>query len=281
MSEESPGFGDISPGSPLPLGARELAGGVNFALFSRHATGVRLELFNHAEDLVPARSIDLHPAQHNTGDIWHVRVSGVRSGQLYGYRVDGPYAPRDGHRFNAHRLLLDPFATALTRLPPWNFDMAREYEPTSNEPDPVASSRDNAASMPKCIVSAAAFEWGGVLPPRNPWSETIIYEAHVRGFTIHPTSGVEHPGTYRGLIEKLPYLQGLGVTAIELMPVQEFNSVTTSPTLLRGAQPHVNYWGYDPVVFCAPKASYCSVPGDGQQKREFQEMVLECHRAGI
>jgi glycogen operon protein len=137
--------------------------------------------------------------------------------------VDGPYKPAEGHRFNFNRLLLDPFATAISRLPPWDFASARGYDPLVPEQDLAPSKLDNSGSMPKCVFVNEPFEWDGDQPLRHPWSKTVIYEAHVRGFTIHPKSGVDHPGTYRGLMEKIPYLKALGVTAVELMPVQEFN----------------------------------------------------------
>jgi glycogen operon protein len=145
----------------------------------------------------------------------------------------------------------------------------------------VISKLDNSSSMPKCVFVNEPFEWNGDQSPRHPWSETVIYETHVRGFTIHPKSGVDHPGTYRGLIEKIPYLRTLGVTAVELMPVQEFNETSVTRRNPRTNQPLRNYWGYDPVVFGAPKASYSSAGGLGQQKREFKEMVRALHEAGI
>jgi glycogen operon protein len=263
------------------LGTQESGGGVNFAIFSRYASGVRLELFAHPEDAVPARAIDLDPARNRTGDVWHVWIRGVRHGQLYAYRVDGPYQPKDGHRFNFHRLLLDPFATAISRLPRWDFASARGYNPSSPEQDLVLSKLDNSGSMPKCIFVNEPFDWAGDKLPRHPWSKTVIYETHVRGFTIHPESGVEHPGTYRGLVEKIPYLKTLGVTAVELMPVQEFNELSVTRRNPQTNQALKNYWGYDPVVFCAPKASYSSEEGLGQQKTEFKEMVRALHHAAI
>ena len=271
---------DVRTGAPLPLGTLETEGGVNFALFSRHASRVRLELFDHPDDAVPARVIDLDAAHNRTGDVWHVWVKGIGTGQLYAYRVEGPYEPREGHRFNVHKLLLDPCASAIPRLPPWDFVLARGYDPSALE-DLAPSQLDNARSMPKCIFLNEPFDWQGDQPPRHPWSKTVIYETHVRGFTRHPTSGVDHPGTYRGLIEKIPYLTALGVTAVELMPVQEFNDTPLSRTNPHTGQPLSNYWGYDPVVFRAPKASYSSAGGVGQQKLEFKEMVRACHRAGI
>jgi len=272
---------DVRAGSPLPLGTQERGGGVNFAIFSRDASRVRLELFDHPEDAVPARVIDLDSARNRTGDVWHVWVEGIGPGQLYAYRMDGPYEPSEGHRYNFNRLLLDPFATAISRLPPWDFASARGYDPSAPEQDLALSKLDNSRSMPKCIFVNEPFGWDGDQPPRHPWSKTIIYETHVRGFTIHPKSGVDHPGTYRGLMEKIPYLKTLGVTAVELMPVQEFNETSVTRRNPQTSQPLRNYWGYDPVVFCAPKASYSSSGGLGQQKLEFKEMVRAFHNAGI
>ena len=272
---------DIRAGSPLPLGTQEIGGGVNFAIFSRHATRVRIELFDRPEDAVPARSIDLDSGCHRTGDVWHVWVEGIGSGQFYAYRVDGPYEPHEGQRFNFNRLLLDPFASAISQLPRWDFAAARGYDPLAPEQDLVPSNLDNSMSMPKCIFVNEAFEWGGDQPLKHPWSDTVIYEVHVRGFTNDPGSAVEHPGTYRGLIEKIPYLKTLGVTAVELMPVQEFNERSVTRTNPETGQVLRNYWGYDPVAFFAPKASYSSSGGLGQQKLEFQEMVRALHKAGI
>ena len=272
---------DVRAGSPLPLGTQERSGGVNFALLSRHANRIRLELFDHPEDAKPVRVIDLDPVRHRTGDVWHVWVAGINPGQLYAYRADGPYEPNKGQRFNFNRLLLDPFAAAISQLPPWDFASARGYDASAPEQDLVISTQDNCASMPKCVYINEPFDWDGDQPPRHPWSKTIIYEAHVRGFTIHPKSGVVHPGTYRGLVEKIPYLKSLGVTAVELMPVQEFNEASVTRMNPVTGQPLKNYWGYDPVVFCAPKASYCSAGGSGQQTLEFKEMVRALHQAGI
>jgi isoamylase len=272
---------DVRVGVPLPLGTYARGEGVNFAFFSRHASRVRLELFDHPEDTAAARMIDLDPARNRTGDVWHVWIKGIRPGQLYAYRVDGPYQPGDGHRFNFNRLLIDPFATAISRLPAWEFGPARGYDPSAPGGDSVCSTIDNAGAMPKCVFTHEHFHWHEDRPPRHPWSQTVIYETHVRGFTIHPSSGVEHPGTYRGLMEKLPYFRELGVTAVELMPVQEFNEHQVKGINPQTGRPLGNYWGYDPVAFFAPKASYSSSGGMGQQKLEFKEMVRTFHGAGI
>ena len=245
---------DVRVGAPLPLGTYAVGEGVNFALFSRHASRVRLELFDNSEDATATRVIDMDPSRNRTGDVWHVWVKGIGPGQIYAYRVDGPYQPKEGHRFNFNRLLLDPFGTAISQLPPWDFALARGYNSSAPEQDLIISKLDNSRSSPKCVFVNEPFEWNGNRPPRHPWSKTVIYETHVRGFTIHPKSGVDHPGTYRGLMEKIPYLETLGVTAVELMPVQEFNENSITRRNPQTSQPLRNYWGYDPVAFFAPKA---------------------------
>ncbi len=267
----------VRVGAPLPLGSHAHGEGVNFAFFSRHASRVRLELFGRPEDATAARAFDLDPVRNRTGDVWHIWIEGLRPGQLYAYRVDGPYDPWEGHRFNFNRLLIDPFATAITRVSDWDFGAARGEDGDDAAPAPD----DDAGAMPKCVFTQEYFHWHEDRPLRRPWSEMVIYETHVRGLTIHPSSGVEHPGTYRGLMEKLPYLQELGVTAIELMPVQEFNEYRGQCVSGQTGQPLTNYWGYDPVSFLAPKAAYSSAGGVGQQKLEFKQMVQACHRAGI
>ena len=272
---------DVRRGVPLPMGTHEHGGGVNFALFSRHASGVRLELFDRPTDARPAKVIDLDAAGNRTGDVWHLWVAGIRPGQLYAYRVDGPYQPAEGHRFNFRKLLLDPFATAISALPKWDFDAARGYDLSAPGQDLAGSKVDDAGAMPKCVFTQDDFQWQGDRPPRHPWSNTVIYETHVRGFTIHPSSRVQHPGTYRGLIEKIPYFTELGVTAVELMPVQEFNEHQVTGIDPETGRPLGNYWGYDPVAFFAPKASYSSSGGVGQQKLEFKQMVQACHRADL
>jgi glycogen operon protein len=166
---------DVRVGVPLPLGTYARGEGVNFAFFSRHANRVRLELFNHPEDATAARVIDLDPTRNRTGDVWHVWIEGIRPGQLYAYRVDGPYQPKDGHRFNFNKLLLDPFATAISPLPDWDFGLARGYDPSAPDGDSVNSMVDNAGSMPKCVFTHEHFHWHDDRPPRHPWSKTVIY----------------------------------------------------------------------------------------------------------
>ncbi len=213
--------------------------------------------------------------------MWHVWVDGIRPGQLYGYRVDGSYLPCEGQRFNFARLLLDPFATAISRLDNWDFGKALGYDPSAPERDLACSKVDDAAAMPKCVFTHEHFHWNEDQQPRHPWSRTVVYETHIRGFTVHPSSGVQNPGTYRGLVEKIPWLKDLGVTAVELMPVQEFNGNQAALIHPQTGKPLGDYWGYNPVVFFAPKASYSSSGGLGQQKLEFKEMVQAFHGEGI
>jgi isoamylase len=271
----------IRTGSPLPLGAHQDLDGVNFSIFSRNATQVRLEFFEHVQDKAPSRVIDFDPICNRTGDIWHIWVQGVQPGQLYGYRVDGPYEPDNGHRFNPNKLLLDPFATAISLIQHWEFSKALGYDPSSSLSDISFSEKDNAETMPKCIYTFDHFDWGGDQPLRHPWEKTIIYETHLRGFTIHPSSNVDAPGTYLGMAEKIPYLKQLGVTAVELMPIQEFNDSDIDRQNPSTGEPLRNYWGYNPVSFSAPKASYCGFGGMGHQKVEFKEMVKAFHQAGL
>jgi glycogen operon protein len=273
--------GDVRAGSPLPLGAHREDDGVNFALFSRHATGVHLEFFDDRDAEKPVRVVKFDPHRNRTGDVWHVWVRHVRPGQLYGYRVDGPYRPGEGHRFNPNKLLLDPLAEAVTYRDDWDFEPTLGYDPNDPEQDLSYSEKDDAGAMPKCVFTQEHFNWDGDEPLRRPLAETVIYETHVRGFTIHPSAGVDHPGSYRGLIERIPYLKDLGITAVELMPVQEFNEDELDRINPETGEALKNYWGYNPVAFVAPESSYCSRGTAGHQALEFKEMVKALHEAGI
>ena len=274
--------GEIQAGNPLPIGgAHQYGNGVNFVLFSRHATGVHLELYRNAGDSSPARIIDLDPKRHRTGDIWHVWVRGIAVGQLYGYRIEGPYRPEEGDRFNPHKLLLDPYARAIAGVENWDFSAARGYDSSSSLSDLSISTVDDAGTAPKCIFTNDHFDWEMDAPPKHSASDTVVYETHVRGFTIHPSSGVAHPGTFIGLTEKIPYLQDLGVTAIELMPVLEFNENESNRLNPITGEKLKNYWGYNPVAFFAPKRSYSVAEPHRRQTLEFREMVKAFHRAGI
>jgi isoamylase len=272
---------DVRAGSPLPLGTQESGGGVNFAIFSRYASRVRLELFDHPEDAAPAGTLTLDSARNRTGDVWHVWVKGNRSGQLYAYRVDGPYEPSEGHRFNFKSCSSIPSPPRFRKLPPWDFRVRAWIRPV------VAGARFDSLEAGQCQDDAEmrlcqrSLQLGGRPAARHPWSKTVIYETHVRGFTIHPKSGVNHPGTYRGLMEKIPYLKTLGVTAVELMPVQEFNENSVTRKNPQTNQRLKITGDTIPWPYFAPKASYSSSGGLGQQKLEFKEMVQAFHKAGI
>jgi len=269
-----------SRGYPLPPGAYLHGSGANFAILSRHATGVCLLLFD-IDSEHPLQSIELDPSRNKTGDIWHIRVEGIKENQLYAYRVDGPFAPEDGHRFNKHKLILDPCARALTKQDSIDVKAALPYDPLSPLKDLSFSEEDNTGQMPECILINNRFDWQNDKPPGHKWSGTIIYETHVRGLTIHPSSGVQQPGTYSGVTEKIPYLQDLGITAVELMPVQEFlenDTLRLNPVTGKRLK---NYWGYNPLLFFSPHGKYSGGENRGEQVPEFKTMVRELHKAGI
>ncbi|MEQ1803853.1 MAG: glycogen debranching protein GlgX [Burkholderiaceae bacterium] len=275
--QTEPGTGpfqvSVSEGRPLPLGVHDCCDGFNFALFSRHATRVEILLFEDADSAEPYAVIDLDPARHRTGDVWHALVDGVHFGHAYGYRVDGRFAPEEGLRFDAGKLLLDPYARAVGGTRYWDF--GRLARPSD------AGARDAAAAepAPKCLLVRRRFDWQGVTRPKTSWADTVIYEAHVRGFTAHPSANATAPGTFAGVVEKIPYLRSLGVTALELMPVHEFNQNEIARADPVSGQRLRNYWGYSTIGFFAPKESYATRPG--AQVDEFKTMVRELHRAGI
>ena len=242
---------------PLPYGAVLRDGGVQFSVFSKSATAMRVLLYEGVNDREPTKLIEFDPATNRWGDIWSVFVPGLKAGHLYHFQADGPFDPAQGQRFNPQARLIDPYARALagTFLP----------------------SEDGVVRPPKCVVIDDAFDWRGDRHLKRPLSETIIYETHVRGFTRSPSSGVDAPGTYEGIIEKIPYLKSLGVTAVELMPVNEFPIEEAD-----GSKPRrTYYWGYDPMAFFSPHRGYQSGDKPGDQVRQFKEMVRELHAAGI
>jgi len=271
----------VSAGKPLPFGATVNSRGVQFAAFSRNATAVSLLLFDSARDAVPRHEIPLDPVNNRTGDVWHVQVDGIGPGALYLYRVDGPYQPLKGHRFNRNKLLLDPYVKAMTGNFTWDLADARGFDPASPEGDLSFSTVSDASGMPKGIVVADDFDWQGDRPLNRPLRTSVIYETHVRGLTMGKGARVEHPGTYRGVIEKVPYLRELGITAVEFLPVQEFDeNETTRVNPLTGKRLN-NYWGYSTIGFFAPKGLYSASGSLGEQVDEFKEMVRELHKAGI
>jgi isoamylase len=262
------------PGHPYPLGATWDGSGVNFALFSENATAVELCLLGES-----ARSEETRiPLTERTEQVWHVYLPEARPGQRYGYRVHGPYEPASGHRFNPAKLLLDPYAKAVDGTVHWS-DALFEHEIGDADADRVPNSRDSAQSMPKSLVIDTAFTWGGDRPPRTPWNETIIYELHVKGFTVqHPGIPRGLRGTYAGLMSSaaIEYLQGLGVTAVELLPIHQ--SVAEKSLLDKGL---TDYWGYNSIGFFAPDIRYASGHRAGDQVSEFKTMVKTLHEAGI
>jgi isoamylase len=271
----------VKPGSPLALGAGIKADGVNFAVFSRDAESVTLCLYERSDAGEPVFEYRLDPRLNRTGDIWHVLVVGAGAGCLYLWRADGPHLPAKGYRFNEHKALIDPYAKAVTGDFIWDLGKAVSYDPHSPELDLSFSSEDDAAFMPKCVVVADDFDWRGDRPLNYPLRHCVIYETHVRGLSMHASSGVEHPGTYLGVAETIPHLKKLGVTSLELLPVQEFDALeNTHVDPLTGARLR-NYWGYSTIAFFAPKGSYSASGSRGEQVAEFKEMVRRLHEAGI
>jgi isoamylase len=262
----------LSPGTFFHLGATLTPEGVNFALFSRNALEVHLVLFDDPD----GEPTDVIPLESRTRFIWHVLVHGVKAGQLYGYRVFGDHDPARGMRFNPNKLLIDPYAKALTGKAVNTNNLLLGYAPDAPERDLSFDARDNALAVPKCIVVDDAFDWHDDAPPEIPLEHLLIYEVHVKGFTAHPSSRVPHPGTYLGFAEKIAHLQGLGVNAVELLPVHE--NYVEDFLKERGL---TNYWGYNTVTFFAPEISYATCSSPGCQVTEFKTMVRELHRAGI
>ncbi len=261
----------VWPGCPYPLGATWNGEGVNFALFSENATAVELCLFDRVGDAVEARRV---PLRERTNAVWHAYLPDLRPGALYAYRVHGPWAPLEGHRFNPSKLLLDPYARALSGTVDYDPRMVGNLPGDPDAPDP----RDSAPCMPRCVVVDPAFTWGDDRPPRTPWNQTVIYEAHVKGTTArHPDVPEAHRGRYQGLASDavVAHLQALGVTAVEVLPVHAFSN---EPHLVERRR--VNYWGYNSVGFFAPDARYAS-GGLGHAVYEFKSMVKGLHRAGI
>ncbi|MEN8174834.1 MAG: glycogen debranching protein GlgX [Pseudomonadota bacterium] len=258
---------DIAPGKPHPLGATPDKEGVNFSLYSQQATRVELLLFENADDPEPAQVVAMTPEVNRTFFFWHTYVKGITPGWHYGYRVDGPRDEDAGHRFNPNKVLIDPYARGISNLV-W---------------DRVAAcgNEDNLAkSMRGEIIDMSEYDWEGDRPLGRPMEDSIIYEAHVRGFTASASSKARHPGTFNALMEKIPYLKELGVTAVELMPVFDFDETEVLRQLPDG-RPLTNYWGYSTVGYFAPEASFCATQAEGEHISEFRDLVKALHAAGI
>jgi isoamylase len=271
----------VRPGSPMALGARIEAEGVNFAVFSQDAESMTLCIFEGSSDGDSSFEFRLDPRLNRTGDIWHVLVLGIGAGTLYLWRADGPYMPAKGHRFNHHKALLDPYAKAVTGDFVWDLAETKAYDSGSTELDLSFSTKDDAASMPKCVVVSDDFDWRGDRPLNYPLRHCVIYETHVRGLTMHPSAEVEHPGSFLGVAEMIPYFKDLGVTSLELLPVQEFDLYENPRTDPITHGKLTNYWGYSTIAFFAPKGGYSSSGSVGEQVAEFKEMVRRLHDAGI
>jgi isoamylase len=255
---------DPLQGSSAPLGATPCRDGVNFSVFSKHATAIELLLFDDADDAQSRPVIRIDPASNRTGHYWHVFVPGIKAGQIYGYRADGPWDLANGMRFDPTKLLLDPYGRGVIVPDRYSRDAAKE------------AGANIATAMKSVVVDPTDYDWEGDEPLRRSSAQTIIYEMHVKGFTRHPSSGVGEKtcGTYAGLIEKIPYLRQLGITAVELLPVFQFDAQDCPPG-------KVNYWGYAPVSFFAPHQAYSSRRDPLGPVNEFRDMVKALHRAGI
>lgn len=241
----------------LPYGANIRDGGVQFSIFSRNATEMRVLLYDRVDQAEPSEVLHMNPRTDRWGDVWSIFVPGLKEGQLYHFQADGPRDPDRGFWFDGSARLVDPWARSL----------AGKFLPAT----------DGIIRPPRCVVVDDFFDWGGDRHIKRSLNDTVIYELHVRGFTRHESSGVEHPGTYLGVIDKIPYLKSLGITAVELMPIHEFplNNFNGSTG---GRQ---NYWGYDPLAFFAPHQGYAAGSAPGSAVTEFKQMVRALHEAGI
>lgn len=254
----------VSSGRAHRLGAHRGEDGTNFSVWSRSAAQLDLVLFDDVDDSRPARTIALDPLRNRTSSYWHVLVPEVGPGQVYAWRAHGAFDPSVGRRHDASALLLDPYGVAVA-VPTAYDRMAGARE-----------GRDPRTAMKSVVADLSAYDWEGDTPLGRPFARTVIYELHVRGFTAHPDSGVDRgiAGTYAGVVDKIPYLRSLGITAVELLPVQAFDSQDAPQGL-------VNYWGYSPVSFFAPHAAYASTGDHLGALDEFRTMVKELHKAGI
>jgi isoamylase len=255
----------VEAGYPHPLGVTPSPSGVNFSLASSNATGVELLLFSAHGSLEPFQTIRFDPYVNKTFHFWHAFVRGLKPGVHYAYRVDGR-SDSAGQRFNRNKVLIDPYARGNSNS---LWDRGSGCTPEDNL----------QTSMRSVVIDAAGYDWEGDKPLNRPMQESIIYEAHVRGFTESPTSGVRHPGTFGGLVEKIPYLKDLGINAVELLPVFDFDE--TAVLRVVDGKPLRNYWGYSTIGYFAPQSSYCVEPQSGSHLREFRDLVKAMHKAGI
>lgn len=246
---------EVHPGRLYPLGPVVYESGVRFSVFSRHATAVWLALFDSVEAKRPVCELPFEPARHRTGNIWSIYIGNLPEDVYYMYRMEGPYEPRRGHRFDRDLYLLDPYAKAFAG--------------------------DIHEGTMKCVVVHDRMDWYEDVRPRTPLEDTIIYETHVRGFTVHASSGVQRGGTYAGFIEKIPYLKDLGITTVELLPVQEFGETWLGRCSIETREELKNYWGYSNIGFFAPAGRYACSAINREHLQEFRDMVGALHKAGI
>ena len=259
-----------SNGEAYPLGATVLEGGVNFSVFAQHATAVDLLLFDHFDDPEPLQVISHHPKWNKTFSYWHVFVEGIGGGQIYAYRVQGPYDPARGYRYNPKKVLVDPYARGVVYGKNWSREEAEGLE-------------DNTRSaMKSLVVNSDVYDWEDSRAPHYHLADSVIYEMHVRGFTKHPSSGARHPGTFEALVEKIPYLKELGVTTVELLPVQQFDMMDSTLVNPYTGEQLVNFWGYNPVNFFSPHRPYYIADWEEMEYLTgFRDMVKAFHKAGL
>ena len=265
----------IKAGNSYIQGATVEESGTNFAIFSENGTAVDLEIYNHKDDGDPKEVISL---KERDGFVWHVFVSGIGPGTLYGYRVDGPYKPEEGHRFNRNKLLIDPYAKAVSNPVKWNKDIFA-YNMDDPGADLSFNANDDAEYVPKSVVMSDNFDWRGVTSPHYPWNKTVIYETHVKGFTMAREDIDERiRGTYLGISSPrmVQYLKDLGITAVELMPVH--HKIDSDYLINKGLS---NYWGYNTIGYLAPDIRYASSDVPGEQINEFKNMVKTLHENRI
>ena len=269
-------------GNPLPYGASIRSGGVNFSVFSRNASSVVLEIFEKAEDSVPAYSYTFDKERNKTGDIWHVFVQGLPKDALYLYRVDGPFVPHEGMRFNSRNYLIDPYTHGLANTDVFSGNFVQQTPPPHIDGDLAFLTKQSAGQFPKCIViDDNDFDWEGDRPLNYPLRDCVIYEAHVKGLSCHPNAPQQHKGTYQGIIESIPYLKKLGITSLELLPIHEFNENELTRINPRTGEKLKNYWGYSTIAFFTPKAGYASCRTGSNPVLEFKRMVRDLHKNGI
>ncbi len=280
-----PTIKNLLPGSPEPLGPSVQPDGINFAIHSAGATRIELLLFDNIADQRPSQVIPLAPETNKTGDIWHIFVEGLRNRTLYNIRADGPYNPgADGTRFNGCKTLIDPYAKAITGDFYWQTGDPLGYDnsnPNAEDRHLRPGAVDNVMGAPRCVAYRSDFDWEGDQHPDIPIEESIIYEVNVRGFTRHHSSESDLEGTYRGFIEKIPYLKDLGITAVELLPVMEFDQFDGPFRDPFTGERLANAWGYNTVAFFAPESHYSYFGKCGEQVDEFKMLVRELHKHHI